>query len=187
MATSYVSGAEDLDRVCELGALGNSGNQPSHGNRIAADVEDGSAAEIRVKKAPIWIDLISSAEPERGPNHPYLPDFAPLENLNEGRGLRVTSIHECFHEENFVLAGRCDDGHALSVVQRHRFLADNMFARLRGAHCPLGVKRMWRGDIDRLHFRVGQKRCVTGMPVRNLELIGERIGRFFGAGSDGDR
>ena len=61
-----------------------------------------------------------------------------------------------------------DDRHGLGVVHGERLLAEDVLAGFGGFDGPLGVHRMRRGDVDRLHVRVGEQRFVAAVAAGTL-------------------
>ncbi len=83
--------------------------------------------------------------------------------------------------------GGLDDGHRFGVVQRERFLAEDVLAGFGGLDRPFRVHRMRRRDVDRLDLRVGEQFLVAAVAARDAELRAERLGGFLRAAADGDQ
>ena len=171
-----LAGAFDFDGFVNIFANSHTSDEARKRDGIAAHVQNATAAQLVVQHAAAL--FVIGVEAKRGLDQAHLTDCAAFDDVYHFGDLWMTAIHEGFHQEDFIDLGSFDDGHDLGGVHAHRLLTHNVLARLSGLNGPLGVPRVGRGDVNRLHIGVGQQRLVAGVAGGDAELVGELI-RFL--------
>ena len=88
-------------------------------------------------------------------NDPHLADDFLAEEFDEFRGLRMTAVHERFHEKDVVPSRCLDDRQRFGVIECQRFFAEDVLAGFGGLEAPLGVRGVRCCDVDRLNLGIG--------------------------------
>ena len=122
---------------------------------------------------------------EVGLDHTDFADDLGSEEFDQLRGLRMTAIHERFHEEHLRPPRCLDDRETFGPVGRQRLFAEHMFAGLGRLDRPFGVHVVGERDVDRVHARVGKHAVIAGVALGNLELVAEFVGGGLRAARDG--
>ena len=80
-------------------------------------------------------------------------------------------IGEGFHQQDTVFLRGGKHFLHLRFAKCQRFFAQNMFLRLQGFDGPFAVDIVGQGDIDRLHFRIGQQFVIAAVGLLKAELL----------------
>ncbi len=167
-------GPDHRERVGKILAERRTGHQARQRDRVTPDIENPAAGEVIVEQPAVGME--TGLETERGLDHTDLADRAGPDQFDEPGGLGMTTVHERFHQEHVMADRGLDNRLGLGVVDRERFLAEHVFAGGGGTNRPGGVRRMRRGNVDRLHGVIGQERLVTVVTPGQPERLPERVG-----------
>jgi hypothetical protein len=85
-----------------------------------------------------------------------------------------------------VLPRHPDDLAALGGVHRERLLDQHVLAGPQRENRVVVVHRVRRRHVDHLDIRIGHQQLITGMPVRDTELVRETVRRSLAARPDRD-
>ena len=155
-------------------AGGRARDQPRRRGSVAANVQDGAAAERIAEGARIGVE--ASLVAEHGADHAHVADRAFAHQLGQPPRLRVAAIHERLHQEHVVGRRGVNHRRRLQVVHGDRLLHQQVLARLRRLDRPLGVCRVDGAEIDRVDPVVGEQLLVAVVPPANRKEVGQRIG-----------